>query len=175
MRTLLFSFGLGLLALAPLPTQAAQPNDRCFAGRFHGITETGPDGELVGHVDRGDWGCLDVARAGLEGSSVPPLPSPTDVCVEPASPNPAQAGATRLRFTLVAPSKVVVTLHGQSFGGGPPRTRVVRTLLEGTLAAGTHEVLWDLGDDTGERVAPGTYRAILEIGDGVLCGDIALR
>lgn len=45
--------------------------------------------------------------------------------------------------------------------------RRVRTIFQGSLAAGFHEVAWDGTDDAGHRVAAGTYFYRLSCGDAV--------
>jgi hypothetical protein len=76
----------------------------------------------------------------------------------PPRPNPAR-GPTRLSFTLPVAAA----------GGGGVRLvicgtdgRLVRTLLEGSVPAGPHEVVWDTQGDDGRPVAPGVYFCRLE-------------
>ncbi len=64
-------------------------------------------------------------------------------------PNPALAAA---RFAITLPSAGRVRVEAMDVGG-----RRVRTLEDGVRAAGPGEVVWDLRDETGGRVAPGVY------------------
>jgi len=88
--------------------------------------------------------------------------APTDVAVagaplvwiEPPYPNPA-AAITATRFALVRRARVraaVVDVRGA----------VVATLLDATLAPGTHSLRWDGHDTAGRRAAAGVYFLRLE-------------
>lgn len=174
---------IALSASIPIPPHHL---DICFRGPFRGITETNEIGEIVGEVDRGDWGCL--AESGqrttlpdtrpLGGRSTEledvPAPPPTQVCFPPAFPNPASQ-ATLLSLLLPSPASVELIVYGQHFRGGPFRVFPVRTLYSGMLAAGSHQVIWDLKDDHGTRVAPGLYRAVARVDGRALCGDVEVR
>lgn len=149
----------------------------CLRGPFHGITPTNEIGEIVGPVDRGDWGCLRDRSHGrgfrtLQLESVP-APPPTDICLEPAAPNPASV-QTRLQFTLPQAASPTLVIYGRT-GGGPRRVAVVRTLVDGAHAAGAYTVVWDLKDDRGGRVPAGIYRAVLTVNGESLCGDIQVQ
>jgi hypothetical protein len=74
------------------------------------------------------------------------------------SPNPFR-GATRIPFALG--SRATVTLRMIDLQG-----RVVRTLVDGSLAAGQHEAAWDGRDDSGLPVRAGVYFARLTGGAG---------
>jgi len=148
--------------------------ERCLHTPYQGITVTSPTGEILGPVDPQDWGCADFGGRPrfetIELDDVGPVPPPTSLCLREAFPNPAQ-GATRLQISVPASMHMTLAIYGRSDEPGA-RARLVRTLIEGTFAAGTHQVLWDLKDDSGVPVAPGIYRAILVAGGRVLCGDI---
>ena len=64
--------GIGALALVG----AAPPDHlpQCVHENFSGITQTLPDGTIVGDPDRGDWGC---AGHGGQVNPIPALPGPT--------------------------------------------------------------------------------------------------
>jgi hypothetical protein len=191
-RTLLLLAVIAALAL----TSAAPPQHLapCLHGRIKDITQTLPDGTIVGEPDPHDWGCIeggstsgtsasDAIRVGSAGRGLPttmdvpvgPPPPPTAVCVLPAAPNPAEAG-TRFQFTLPAAAHVTLSIvrHARRLGFEPGHT-LVRTILDAQLAAGTFSVIWDLTDADGERLDPGIYRAVLVVGDQALCGDIEVR
>ena len=74
-----------------------------------------------------------------------------------AFPNPFQMSST-LRFVLPARSRGSLRIHDLS-------GRVVRTLLDGELSAGSQSATWDARDDQGARVPVGTYFARLMVGD----------
>lgn len=80
-------------------------------------------------------------------TAAPGLPQPDALL--PNRPNPFNP-QTVLAFDLArsGPAELVVfSLDG----------RRVRTVLDGSMAAGRHEVVWNGTDDTGRRVASGTY------------------
>ena len=52
--------------------------------------------------------------------------------------------------------------------------RQVRTLLDATLGAGRHTVIWDGQDDTGRGLASGTYVARLRVGDQLTSHKLVL-
>jgi hypothetical protein len=137
---------------------------------FAGITATDELGNLVGIPDSSDWGCL--GGGGLPSRDVGPAPPPTNVCFLPASPNPA-VGSTRLHFTLPRAASVTVNVYGQH--GQHGKAFPVRSLMDGTFAAGEFVVVWDLKDDQGVRLAADIYRAVLVVDGQELCGDIEVR
>ncbi|MCC6650568.1 MAG: hypothetical protein IT348_05420 [Candidatus Eisenbacteria bacterium] len=67
--------------------------------------------------------------------------------------NPARGG-TMLRCALAREGAVRLTLHDVT-------GRRIRTLADGAMSAGTHELAWDGRDEEGQRVAPGVYLAKL--------------
>ncbi|MCB9463852.1 MAG: hypothetical protein H6682_09230 [Candidatus Eisenbacteria bacterium] len=74
--------------------------------------------------------------------------------LEPGMPNPFHPRTT-LRYSLGSPGPVDLAIFDVS-------GRRVRTLASGELSAGAHEVAWDGTDESGRRVASGTYWARLE-------------
>lgn len=71
-------------------------------------------------------------------------------------PNPFNPGTT-IRIALPAAGRAVLAIHDV-------RGRLVRTLHDGVLPAGEHEVRWNGVDRAGRRVASGVYRARLTAG-----------
>jgi len=69
------------------------------------------------------------------------------------APNPS-VGATRLRFVLPRAGEASVVLNDL-------QGRHVRRLALGMMSAGAGEAVWDGRDDSGRRVAPGVYLAVL--------------
>ncbi len=76
------------------------------------------------------------------------------------SPNPAARSAT-LRWSLPRSERVSLAVYD---AGG----RRLRSLVEGTLEAGEHSMVWDLCDDRGAPVASGLCFVRLLAGDRVL-------
>jgi hypothetical protein len=166
-RMMLVSALLALVTLVgAAPWRSLPP---CVLGRFGGITPTDPQGTVVGLPDPSDWGCLG-GQASVP-ADVPPQP-PTQVCFNPAYPNPSSSGVS-LSFTLPRASLVSIAVYGQKHG--PHSAFLVRTLAEQNLAAGVFTQLWDGNDDQGARVPPGLYRAVMTVPDGTICGDIEIR
>jgi len=186
---------LTLAAVASLSLiSAAPPHDLspCLNGRFKDITHTLPDGTIVGEPDLHDWGCVDRghgAHPGAAGRAAPsrvrvattepgiegvPVPPPTQICMEPAAPNPAEFG-TRLQFTVPEAGHVSLIVKHARRLGFEADPGIARTILDGQLASGTFTIYWDLTDDNGARLEPGLYRAVLTVGDEALCGDIEVQ
>ena len=169
---------LGIGAFAAVGATAPGDLPACVRGAFVGITETDPNGTIIGRPDARDWGCIGntggSARTGQAGALGVPVPPPTTLCFEPAAPNPA-TGSTRLEFALPVAGHVSVVVYGRSQGHGPPETFVARTLVDATLAPGFHTIVWDLRSDGGTPVAPGIYRCVLESGGETLCGDLEVQ
>ncbi|MFO7655088.1 MAG: FlgD immunoglobulin-like domain containing protein [Candidatus Krumholzibacteriia bacterium] len=76
-----------------------------------------------------------------------------------AHPNPFNPG-TRIRYTLDVSSRVEIAVYDVA-------GRRVRTLVDGTRAAGDHETFWNGRDETGSAVASGVYLYRLRSGDVV--------
>jgi hypothetical protein len=71
------------------------------------------------------------------------------------APNPF-GGRTTLRFGLASPGNTELVIFDT-------QGRHVRTLVSGSLAAGTHAVTWDGTDQSGGRVKPGVFYARLSL------------
>jgi hypothetical protein len=92
------------------------------------------------------------------------LDSPTDVASNAggmhvrmsALPNPIRS-ATTLQFSLPSSDSGVLSIYDSA-------GRLVRRLLDGTMAAGLHRVAWDGRDATGVRVVSGVYYSRLQTG-----------
>ena len=189
---LTFAAVASLTLLGAAPPRNFPP---CLHTPFEGITQTDPNGNVIGEPDKHDWGCVDrggggaapgaasragstrartaTADEGVTALGVPVGPPPA-LCMRPAAPNPA-SGATRLGFALPSAVHVTFSVYGRSQGHGPRETLVVRELMDGNLQAGQYEVIWDLTDDHGQALPPGIYRAVLVAGDEALCGDIEIQ
>ncbi|MBZ0267429.1 T9SS type A sorting domain-containing protein [bacterium] len=71
-----------------------------------------------------------------------------------AGPNPFRTGTT-MSFDVARPATGILAVHDAS-------GRLVRTLVDGSLPAGTHHVRWDGRDRTGRRAATGVYYVRLQ-------------
>jgi hypothetical protein len=83
-----------------------------------------------------------------------------------ASPNPFNPQTT-IAFSLTRKQSVrlkVVDVAG----------RIVRTLWDGGLDAGTHRMVWDGRDGRGSRVASGVYLSVLKAEEGTRTGKMVL-
>ena len=189
---------LTFAAVASLTLLGAAPPHRlppCLNTPFEGITQTDPNGNVIGEPDKHDWGCVDRGSGGAapgaasrtaparartatadEGATAlgVPVGPPPALCMEPAAPNPASAG-TRLQFALPSSAHVTLSVYSRSQGHGPRETVVVRELMDTDLAAGQFTLIWDLTDEHGNPLPPGIYRAVLIVGDEALCGDIQVQ
>jgi len=101
----------------------------------------------------------DVSNAELNGTveQPPEFTLPTRFALMPNVPNPFNP-ATRIAFDL--PVEAVVRLTVYAVDGAR-----VRTLHDGRLPAGSHEIIWDGRTDHGRVVASGTYFYRIETGD----------
>ncbi len=107
-----------------------------------------------------------VARLGGMLVSGVGLPSAPQVELEQSVPNPLNPGTT-IAFSLRKAGPVrltVVDLKG----------RTVRTLVNGTRAAGRHEVHWDGRDDRGGRAASGAYLYCLTTAEEAVARKLVL-
>jgi hypothetical protein len=74
----------------------------------------------------------------------------------PSRPNPVLSG-TELAFELENPAQASLRIYDLS-------GKLVRTLVTGSLAAGSHTARWDTRDESGKPVASGVYYYRLEAG-----------
>ena len=177
-RSLVFTTFFAL-AMVLVPTGEGDPSHglACLYTPFRDITETSETGRTIGRVDPQDWGCVDEqggAPGGSRAFGVPVPPPRSGICLQPAVPNPA-AGFVRLGLTMGWSRHVRLVIYGQSWRGGPREVFPVRTLVDADLQVGMHSITWDARNDAGEPVPPGIYRAVMEAGTDVLCGDIEIR
>lgn len=105
-------------------------------------------GNATAHAVQVNGGAVDVALG--EG----PV---TELALAQSFPNPF-ADNTRIHFAL--PTTENVNLQIYDVGG-----RLVRTLMDRTVAAGRHRVAWDGRDNAGQTVASGVYFYRLVAGD----------
>lgn len=94
-----------------------------------------------------DHAAIEVTVAATSVAAAPALPAA--FALHQNYPNPFNP-ATQIRFDLPEAATVSLTIH--SLTG-----TLVRTLVNGAAAPGTHVVVWDGHDDGGQRVASGIY------------------
>jgi hypothetical protein len=85
------------------------------------------------------------------------LPGDNANNVVPAYPNPFSDSAT-IAYELERQSHVRITIYDV-------RGRIVRKLVNQTMAAGSRQAGWDGRDDSGETVASGVYHYEFEAGN----------
>ncbi len=90
-------------------------------------------------------------------TDVEQLPPPKRLALRPSGPNPFTS-ATAMRFDLPVAAAAKLRIHDLA-------GRVIRTLVDGEMPAGSHAVSWDGRDDAGHSLASGVYIARLESGD----------
>lgn len=100
-------------------------------------------------------------------TETPGLPSTFELA--PSYPNPFHHQTT-IRFTLSSTAPQPVTLAIYNVLG-----QRVRTLVQGMLPTGQHEVIWDATDDAGRPAASGLYLYRLQVGNQVLTRAMVLR
>lgn len=81
-------------------------------------------------------------------------------------PNPARS---ETRFSLSLPQDDFVRVEAFDVGG-----RVIRTLARGTYAGGTVDLVWNLRDEAGRPVRPGTYLIRGQIGSNVFLRRVSI-
>jgi hypothetical protein len=121
----------------------AVPFDTYAGGEFTNSTGGFPSGS--------GWDSIfeTFVAASVTGVEVASGPLLAGLVLERSRPNPlSDAGA--IRFALPAPGPASLRVY--DLGG-----RLVRTLVSGDLAEGSHEVTWRRDSDRGEHVAAGVY------------------
>jgi hypothetical protein len=130
------------------------PSSTCT---FTGITAVDADGDTLSS-DPDDW-C--------------PYTAPADSVTQdayslgPAHPNPT-SGRTSIRLSLASAGQARIVLVS-------PNCEIARTLVDGFLAAGLHQVNWDGLDDAGHPLPSGIYRCQMTASAFTCQGDIEIR
>jgi len=88
--------------------------------------------------------------------------TPVSFALAQNAPNPFNPQTT-LRFGIPEAGAVCLAIYDVN-------GRLVRTLVDGAVAAGMHEIVWDARDDVGRAVASGVYVYSLNAG-----ADVAVR
>ncbi|MBN2586900.1 MAG: T9SS type A sorting domain-containing protein, partial [Candidatus Fermentibacteraceae bacterium] len=94
----------------------------------------------------------DVPLYGLRVNSLIP-----EYSISPTSPNPCHNSVT-INFSLLEQGPTEVTVFDIS-------GRTVRRLVDCVVMEGVHDVIWDLKDDSNERVPSGLYFVRIQSGD----------
>lgn len=105
---------------------------------------------LVGICNVCNEGAVAVENFGSDG--------PNRLVLSPGAPNPFDRATS---FEFAVPASGLTTLEIFDVSG-----RLVRTLVSGDFAAGTHRATWNGRDDRGGRAAVGIYFARLSSGEG---------
>jgi len=121
-----------------------------------------PEFDLAGR-ERVAGGRVDMgAYEGADGTGVEEEPGDQDplgaATLVRSRPNPFRGGAT---VTLAVPVSSAISVVVYDVAG-----RKVRTLLDGRIDAGEHEIPWDGEDDRGRAVASGVYLLRAEPANG---------
>jgi flagellar hook assembly protein FlgD len=164
-------FGSAMLAFEPAWTT---PDTAYFHLKhtFSGITATDAECRLIGNYDVEDWACYQASIGEMAAQSpdnvapngVDPAPVPT-FGMHPACPNPVAPGES-LTLMYEMPTEAVVTIAVIDVSGN-----VVRALIDETLSAGAHLIIWDLHTNEGTPAPEGIYHVVADFDDGAgACG-----
>ena len=108
--------------------------------------------------ENGLYGTFDIVLDVQPTSSAPTTPGRhSETRLRQNHPNPATR-STRIPFVLAQRSAVLLSIH--NIGG-----EMINTLLNTTMSAGTHTIDWNLTDNSGRKVTPGSYVCRLRAGN----------
>ena len=129
--------------------------------------ENNPWGQnvLVGAFDVGCASCGCSPPVGIDEGRDPGA-TPRTICLHGATPNPFNPRTT-IRFDLPAAGPVRLAVYDLA-------GRLVRVLVEGERAAGSHEAVWDGRNEVGQAVASGSYFARIEADGKTTSGRMSL-
>ncbi len=134
-----------------------------------------PTAEVVIRFIASDTGGGSLVEAGVDDFMITGEPAtvgtdgidgPLVLRLDPARPNPT-ASRTTLSFTVPSAGHVTLRLYGVD-------GRLVRNLLDESIAAGAHRIDWDGLGERGAKVAPGVYFARMQAADRELKQRIIL-
>ncbi|MFN0149305.1 MAG: FlgD immunoglobulin-like domain containing protein [bacterium] len=125
-------------------------------------THTGGAYKLLG----GFWASGPASVTAVGGPRDGGSSAPVAFQLHPGAPNPFQRQTT-IAFDLPQSASASVSVYNVSGA-------LVRTLLDGPIAAGRHAVSWEGRDDRGGEVAQGVYVLRLESGSNVATRKVVL-
>ena len=108
------------------------------------------------------------ARFEVSGGSTPVEDAglPRALAITGVAPNPFNPRVT-VRFSLPSPATARVQVFDL-------RGRLVRDLVNGHLAAGSHQAVWDGSDRQGRQVATGVYFVCVDDGHATVSAKIVM-
>lgn len=113
------------------------------------VKETGPGAVRLREADLRDAGNKSLVVDALHPASEAVGPVPAETRIVGAWPNPFNP-VTSIRYELHTAERVLLHVYD-------PEGRAVRTLEDGSKAAGRHSAIWDGRDDRGREAASGIY------------------
>lgn len=134
----------GYVHVASIPSQGSSPTGHVYTYLDNAVLPNTTYYYLLGDQDAHEnvvWhGPVSVTTAGS---------GPTRLELSPCRPNPA-SGPVTIRCSVPAPGRVRLQVYDIC-------GRLVRTIMDGVMMAGTHLVPWDAKDDSGREIATGVY------------------
>lgn len=134
-----------------------------YAWKTHSlVTDTNADWPMRGidtrntGVFRSTTGVIAIGDQPAPGTDQPTIP--TRLAIGSVAPNPFNPRTT-IMLDLPQAGQATVAVHDLA-------GRLVRTLHQGTLAAGSTPLIWDGLDDRGQQAPSGVYLVRLQTGDG---------
>ncbi len=120
-------------------------------------------GQVITFESTGHVGSYSLVWSGYVVSTTtaamePGIPSEASQILAQNEPNPF-GPSTLIRYALPAPGPAEIRIYDS-------QGRKVRVLVEGTLEAGEHEVVWDGRNDANELLATGVYYYDIRTGQG---------
>lgn len=143
----------GCNLIAPFATVVFQKNSFFKGSVSAEAIELQKDATVVGHFST----ALPKIIPDEESDEETLIGIPDDYLLEQNYPNPFNPSTT-IRFALPEAASVSLTIYNI-------RGQLVKTLVNGSLEAGYHQVQWDGSSELGEKVSSGLYFYRLESGD----------
>ena len=143
---------------APAPAGSGTAMSGTFTSPLVNVTVVAPGGSFPGGVvtiwvrgrdAAGNWGNASSLAVPVNSSTAVGDDRPTAFALESNAPNPF-GPRTIIRYALPQTTPVKLAVYDLS-------GRLVRTLVDGQIAAGFHSAPWDGLDDRGREVGSGIY------------------
>lgn len=161
-----FQGGAWTLVQAEQPQPGPRRNQQMIFDRARGtLMFFGGRNTLGEYDDTWSYGAPSIVLAGVDPRDPGDLGVPA-VRIHSSYPNPFNPRTT-IRFDLGRPGPVKLVVYDL-------QGRPVRTLFDGDLVAGVHELVWDGTDQKGARVASGAYLYRLTMAEGEYKGKMVL-